>query len=398
MSGGPFGRGKAPERACMKLADWPKADRALWLAAVTPADPFSGSGGSRAVHRPVSNRNIARGYGRWLTFLSRRGLLDTSGAPADRISPEAVRAYVAELDALGNKKNTILARLEELTEMAKVMGRARDWGFLKRMSSRVRARHAPASSKAARLVGADELYALGLTLMRRAGEGQLPRRAALLFRDGLIIALLALRPLRRCNLADLTLGRDVMCVSGCWAIHLAPARTKTHVTLDYHWPESLLGALEEYLAVHRPVLASRRGRWKSSVENRRWLSADVENRLWISADGSPLTQMGLYDRLVRWTLQAFGRPINPHLFRDAAATTMAVNDPVHVLLAAPLLGHRTFATTERSYIQAQTLEAHRQFAAKLSILRHTNAGNDSGQTPSHLLRRHGANGKGSSSQ
>jgi Recombinase len=31
--------------------------------------------------------------------------------------------------------------------------------------------------------------------------------------------------------------------------------------------------------------------------------------------------------------------MNPHLFRDAAATTMAIADP---RLATPLLGHRTF--------------------------------------------------------
>jgi hypothetical protein len=73
MSGGPYGRGKAPRRACMKLADWPQADQVLWKAALTPADPFTGSGGSRAGHRPISNRNIERGYGRWLTFLRCKG-------------------------------------------------------------------------------------------------------------------------------------------------------------------------------------------------------------------------------------------------------------------------------------------------------------------------------------
>ena len=47
--------------------------------------------------------------------------------PAERITPEAIRAYVSELDALGNKKGTILVRLEALTEMAKVLAPRRDW-------------------------------------------------------------------------------------------------------------------------------------------------------------------------------------------------------------------------------------------------------------------------------
>ena len=54
----------------MKPADWPKTDQLLWSAAIAPADPFT-HGGTRAAHRPISNRGIESGYGRWLTFLSR---------------------------------------------------------------------------------------------------------------------------------------------------------------------------------------------------------------------------------------------------------------------------------------------------------------------------------------
>ena len=54
---------------------------------------------------------------------------------------------------------------------------------------------------------------------------------------------------------------------------------------------------------------------------------------------------------------AFGKAMSPHLFRDAAATTMATADPGNVRVAAPVLGHRTFAPTERHYIQATGLQA-----------------------------------------
>ena len=43
------------------------------------------------------------------------------------ITAENVAAYVAELERLGNKNSTILARLEELTEMAKILDPKRDW-------------------------------------------------------------------------------------------------------------------------------------------------------------------------------------------------------------------------------------------------------------------------------
>ena len=51
--------------------------------------------------------------------------------------------------------------------------------------------------------------------------------------------------------------------------------------------------------------------------------------------------------------------INPHLFRDCAATTIAIEDPPHVRIASQLLGHRTFSTTEKYYNQARGLEASR---------------------------------------
>ena len=76
-----------------------------------------------------------------------------------------------------------------------------------------------------------------------------------------------------------------------------------------------------------------------------------------------MTEMAIYDVIRGRTKAAFGKALNPHLFRDAAATTLAISSPKHVRSAAPLLGHRTFTTTERHYIQAKGLDAHRQFIA-----------------------------------
>ena len=201
MSGGPYGRGKAPERTCLKRTFWPKEDQHLWAAALEPEDPFSEFGGTRANHRPISNHAIERGYGRWLTYLARKGLLDDK-RPADRIKPAEVKSYIAELDQLGNRNSTILQRLSGLKQMAMIMGPERDWTFINRLASKIRARAATPSRKQGRIVGADELYALGLDLMRQASGPHSSRRCAVLYRDGLIIALLALRPLRRRNMAE----------------------------------------------------------------------------------------------------------------------------------------------------------------------------------------------------
>jgi putative transposase len=123
MSGGPYGRGKAPERACLKLQDWPEKDRRLWEAACKPGDlPDAERGGARANHAIMSNRKAEKGYGRWLTFLQIGDPDSLADAPALRITPERVRRYVDSLIGLNNSTASILARLRELGEVARIMG------------------------------------------------------------------------------------------------------------------------------------------------------------------------------------------------------------------------------------------------------------------------------------
>jgi integrase len=350
MSGGPYGRGKAPERACMKLENWPEVDRRLWLAALAPADPFEERGGERAGYSTISNAKTVKGYGRWLTWLTVSGHLDEAMAPHARITRPRVESYVQHLRDLGNGGVTILARLQELGEAARVFDPKADWSFINKVASRVRASTVPVRDKRAKLALTDELFALGLSLMAKAADESTPRLAALAYRDGLVIALLALRPMRRRNLAGLALGTTLQRVGGRWLILVPPEETKTGVPIELPWPEVLAPHLEIYLSEHRPRLVAMTHRWTSPVGD----------ALWVSSHGSPMTQMALYDQIRQRTREGLGKD-DPHLFRDAAATLLAIADPVHVRLAAPLLGHRTLSTTEAHYQQAQSLSAHRQF-------------------------------------
>ena len=162
MSGGLYGRGKAPARACVPLSCWPEADQRLWNAACAPMDLLSfEEGGDRSRHAAASNAKAIKGYGRWLTFLSMQAADVLALAPAARITPARVGAYVGELQALGNGTATILARLQELGEVAKVMGPGQDWSFINKIASKVRARHRPVRDKA-NLRLSEDLLDLGL--------------------------------------------------------------------------------------------------------------------------------------------------------------------------------------------------------------------------------------------
>ena len=360
MSGGPFGGGKAPERRCIPVGEWPTADQVAWQAATAPVDIFADVGGERTGQRPHSNDKTAKGYGRWLTFLRLQFGPDVLLEPLeDRITQDRAIAYVEELLALGNKSSTILNRLQELRDMAKILAPARDWSFLARLASKVRARPVPPSHKRARLQTSDKLLGLGFALMEAAAGQSTARKRALDYRDGLMIALLSLCQLRRRNFVALTLGETVRQIHGEWSIMISSDQAKCHAPLEYLWPKDLLAPLACYLAVHRPVLAGRTHKG----------ARKVENELWVSEAGSALKEDAWYWVITTRTKKAFGKSINPHLFRDAAATSLAIFDPEHVRLAAPLLGHGSLSTTEKYYQQAQSLEASRHLGIALMSLR-----------------------------
>ena len=79
---------------------------------------------------------------------------------------------------------------------------------------------------------------------------------------------------------------------------------------------------------------------------------------------------GIYDRIVARTREGLGQPINPHLFRDCAATSVAIDDPAHIGIASRLLGHRSGSTVERYYNQARGVEASRLMQDYILALRH----------------------------
>jgi site-specific recombinase XerD len=103
----------------------------------------------------------------------------------------------------------------------------------------------------------------------------------------------------------------------------------------------------------------------------RFLHADRHHGLWPSSKGCPLTTNWVRQIVIRRTTGAFGHGINPHLFRDIAATTLAFARPDQALLARDLLGHSRFDTTEGHYLHAKTADAGRAYARRITALRKT---------------------------
>ena len=348
------------------IAGWPARDRALWEKGVEAKGLFE-SYGAGAAWSEGSRYKTAVGYNGWLSWLAAKKLLDPDLSPADRVTPERAAAYIAELQA-ERAPYTVLCRVQELYDALRVVSPETSWNWLAQLYRTLRPQVRPARDKVSRLKPIDELAALGERLMEEAETAPdwSARRQAVLFRDGLIIALLAYRPLRLKNLAMMRLGRHLTKVSGCWQILFAADETKSRVPYEAMVPWALRPGLERYLEVHRPVLM------RGERADGRAHDPPINPRLdavWVSEVGTQLEASALGRRIVDRTRDAFGRSVSPHMFRDCAATSIAVDNPKHIGDASLVLGHAGHTMTEKHYNHARSLEASRRHAEGLARLR-----------------------------
>ncbi len=243
-------------------------------------------------------------------------------------------------------------RLADLYTVAKAMMPGRDWCWIR--AAWYRARHAsrPVRNKQARVVNSRELFLYGLELMRRADDEETGSdfQRLVAYRDGLIIALLAARPLRRENLVSIEIGKHLVQRGQSHWLGFEARHTKNRNELDWPVTEGLVPYLERYLSTHRPVLVARHATYGRQ-------GPPAGDHLLVSTRGTALTAHGMYCKFIAATKKKFGHSLNPHGARDSVATTVAIEDPQHVGSTKSLLGHTTWQTSERYYNMAGSMEA-----------------------------------------
>ena len=343
-----------PYRRCLKVDEWPASDQMAWAKAIKSGDLLDEAG--LASHwSPASRHKNRRGYGQWLNFLQIAYPDLLSMLPAKRVTRDVVRDYLAVLQSRNLAPYTIVGRIAELTAVISKMIPNEDWSWLYMLITRLRHQARGRSRKEAKLLPTGQLFQFGLNHMNSANQNNSTPDvlSAVQFRDGLMIAFLAARPVRRSNLVAIRIDHHLVQCGDGWSVAFAEHETKTRRSLTFSIPEELISYLEAYLSRWRPhLLADRKS-----------------DRFWLTRYGKPMSDDAAYLRVTKVTERAFGKKINPHLFRDCAATTIAIEDPDHVRIGATILGHASLKTTERYYNHATSVEAGRQFQDSLVALR-----------------------------
>ena len=196
----------------LSFADWPAEDQRRWEAAFKIADRFDES--SCGAHLAPATRKARReSYGRFLGFISAIHPNRLTAPPEARIDRSIVAEYVSWRRRSGEVMS-LAADLGHLRDALKLICPNTDWSWLLTIIKRIAAT-APRRAGKYHLVTSDRLYLLGIELMDRAvADADVAQRTdkahAFQYRDGLVIALLALIPLRSRTLTALRIGQHLV--------------------------------------------------------------------------------------------------------------------------------------------------------------------------------------------
>lgn len=336
----------------LPFEQWPLADRQAWEAAFVEGDIFDETQGPGAHLSPGSCRTILFAYRRWLGFLAAHHP-DTLRQPSGgRIVPEVLRDYVGVLQVEGAATTTAIA-VHGLYLAARLVAPQEDWTWLRELRSALAARAQP-GDRFERLVPPWQVLDLGLNMMEQTlSAAEWTSDALRQYRDGLLLALLALWPIRRRSLAALTVGRHVEHHGDHIRLRLYPADTKAGRAEDYVPHEVLAPYLDRYLQEVRQHFPGALG----------------HDGFWASARGRPLSAQRLYVIVRRRTDEAFGKAMGLHDMRRAAATFLAVEAPEQVGLIPGVLQQASPEVGERHYNLARSTAASRRFAGHVTAIR-----------------------------
>lgn len=347
----------------LPFSEWAIDEQKAWLSAKAPGRVLDGRGPAAAWGQHT-RKKVELTVGRFLKWLLVGKGVEIPGMPGN-INERTLRAYLAFL-RLRVSPVSVHMYINDLRRYCRVSWPDADRSVLNTLERNLRWHATPSRNKSAKIVDLSALVDLGQALLI-AGRAQIdthPVRGAVLVRDGLAINLLALRPLRIRAFGSLQIGRELKQIGSNWHISIPPELSKTKQHWEGPFPESLLADLEYYLDVARPTLLTHQSRKRKAKERTK-----AQAEFWVGRCGQPLHYKVLAEVIANRTAKHFGFRIGPHMFRDCAATYVALYSGEDVGILKSLLGHSTLRTSERHYNQATQFDAAKKFHKAMEATR-----------------------------
>lgn len=357
-------------RLGMPIEDWPLTDQQAWQRAFS-ADLciLEGDGLGRDL-RPATRIVTATCYARWLVWIRTTEPSLLASPPSGRVTRERLTGYVRALQTQVQPR-TIYGYLSHLRRALALIAPEQDWSWFRPLLKNLERLARRAHTMRHNFIPSKKLFGLGLSLMQQAeaAESLPPVQRAELYRDGLAVAFLGLRPLRLGNMLALEIGTHILEVSGGYRVFLPSTITKSHADLEFLAPDALTPWIARYLACHRRILLA--GPFGPNVGY-----VEHINHLWLARSGQQFPVASFEAMIVKHTLGEFGIRLTPHGFRHCAATSIAENDTENYHTIRIILGHATIRTAEKHYIHAKAGHAARLVQNNLISVRNALACSD----------------------
>jgi integrase/recombinase XerD len=227
-------KGISPAAAGVKeFEQRPSSHQRAWLEANRDGDILAGRGAA-AHWKQKTRKSIQKAIGNYLRFARDRGRLQDDQTVAQLLTECSLRDYIAVLRRR-LAPQSVVTQVGHLSLAIRAMTPEADRTLIKLAVARLTPTVVRTRKKGSRLVSSPALCELGQRLMadwqvRRAHD---PRLNAMDYRDGLMIALLALCPIRLDNLAHMQIGRHLRFEGGLVRVVFAAdeMRAAVHTSL-----------------------------------------------------------------------------------------------------------------------------------------------------------------------
>jgi hypothetical protein len=204
---------------------------------------------------------------------------ERAGRTADRPTPKIFQIFIGQIRARSSA-TTAYIEAQRLRRLLITFDADAETAVLDKIIDKLRVEikstprlaNATVDTRILLTIGLD-LTAAGAHVLRQKAVDTNDQGAAILWRDGFIIALLALRPLRIHNFANLRLQHDIILSEDIAWFRLSKTQTKTGQAMQIPFPMELLPQLHQYVTQIR---------WKFLRE------------------GSPMSSCGFPDAGCRW--------------------------------------------------------------------------------------------------
>ena len=288
--------------------------------------------GPAASWAPGTCRGRVQAYGRYLNFLKRHGLLLQSEWPDTRLVPDRLTLYLGEMRQLLSAR-TIQQVAIELRQILRAMAPEVDWGWITRHPGLPSSRELRVGRKFPKTFDSKALCCRALDLMDHISAGPLSSEQLIWYRNALIVAIQCVFTLRRRNLAEMVLGRNLIVEDGQIHLIFTARETKNYLPICAMMPDFLKPYLLKYLDEHRAAL----------------LAGRASDAVWVNERHRALRYRAMAHLFKSAGERLLGHPISCHSFRHSVATAILTKDPRKIKVAAGTLTHESLRSVNQHY-------------------------------------------------